>query len=205
MKRLLLIIMTVTLLVISAACNKMPNVEHSIGFYSLFGETFETVTKNIDFGNAEGAVKGNQTTYTFDCNDNNEGFVKKQLVFYNDVLMAEETYFTDIKQAYNFAKKYRKDFEDNYGQKNTYPGLNITNTDYFDNITGVEYLKDGYRYYEDYTVEVSHSKTDEPWLNNEKAQKMLSDETYSRIDLRLELKVINSGSACVGVRYVVIP
>ncbi len=205
MKKLLLGFMAITLAVVLSACNKIPDVEHSIGFYSLFGESLETVTKNIDFGNVKGNAKGSQTTYTFDCGNNDEGFVKKQLVFYNGVLMAEETYFSDVTKAYNFAKKYRKDFEANYGEKDTYPDVSITNADYFDNITGVEYLKDNYRYYEDYTVEVSDNKTDEPWLNSEKAEKMLGDKKYSRIDLRLELKVNSSDSACVGVKYLVLP
>ncbi len=207
MKKLLLTFITIIVIVSLVACQArtIPDVEHTVGFYNLFGESTETVTKNIDFGNIEGVTKGEQTTYTFDCVDNDEGFVKKQLVFYNDILMAEETYFTDIEQAYNFARKYRKDFELNYGEKDTYPNVSSTNADYFDNVSGVEYLKDNCVYYEDYTVTVSDKKTDEPWLNEEKAERMLGDRKYSRIDLRLELRVNNSNSASVSVKYLALP
>lgn len=207
MKKLLSAFITTIFILSLAACQvkTIPDVEHTIGFYSLFGESVETITKNINFGNTEGITQGKQTTYTFDCIDNDEGFERKQLIFYNDVLTAEETYFTDIEQAYNFAKKYRKDFELNYGEKDTYPNLNSANADYFDNVSDVEYLKDNCVYYEDYTVEVSGKKTDEPWLNDKKAEKMLGDRKYSRIDLRLELRVNSSNSASVGVKYVVIP
>lgn len=207
MKKVLLAFITTILIISLVACQTktIPDVEHTIGFYNLFGESTETVTKNIDFGNIEGVTKGEQTTYTFDCVDNDEGVVRKQLVFYNDVLMAEETYFADIEQALNFAKKYRKDFELNYGEKDTYPNVSSTNADYFDNVSGVEYLKDNCFYYEDYTVEVSDKRTDKPWLNDEKAEKMLGDRKYSRIDLRLELRVNSSNSASVSVKYIVIP
>ncbi|MBE7013359.1 MAG: hypothetical protein E7416_04755 [Ruminococcaceae bacterium] len=207
MKKLLLTFITIILVVSLAACQvrTTPDVEHTVGFYNLFGESTETVTKNIDFGNIEGVTKGDQTTYTFDCVDNDEGFVGKQLVFYNDILMAEETYFADIEQAYNFARNYRKDFELNFGEKDTYPNVSSTNSDYFDNVSGVEYLKDNCVYYEDYTVTVSDKKTDEPWLNEEKAERMMGDRKYSRIDLRLELRVNSSNSACVSVRYLALP
>ncbi len=207
MKKLLLAFITTILIISLAACQTktISDVEHTVGFYSLFGESTEIVMKNIDFGDVQGVTKGEQTTYTFDCVDNDEGFVKKQLVFYNDVLMAEETYFFDVEQAYNFAKKYRKDFELNYGEKDTYPNVSSTNADYFDNVSGVEYLKDNCVYYEDYTVAVSDKKTDEPWLNDEKAEKMLGDRKYSRIDLRLELRVNSSNSASVSVKYIVLP
>lgn len=207
MKKLLLTFITIILVASLAACQvrTTPDVEHTVGFYNLFGESTETVTKNIDFGNIEGVTKGDQTTYTFDCVNNDEGFLKKQLVFYNDILMAEETYFADIEQAYNFARKYRKDFELNYGEKDTYPNVSSTNSDYFDNVSGVEYLKDNCAYYEDYTVTVSDKKTDEPWLNEEKAERMMGDRKYSRIDLRLELRVNSSNSACVSVRYLALP
>lgn len=118
--------------------------------------------------------------------------------------MAEETYFIDIEQAYNFAKNYRKDFELNYGEKDTYPNVGSTNADYFDNVSNVEYLKDNCVYFEDYTVEVSDERTNKHWLNDKKAQKMLGNIKYSRIDLRLELKVNNSNSASVSVKYIVI-
>lgn len=207
MKRLLLTFITIILIVSLTACQARttPDVEHTVGFYNLFGESTETLTKNIDFGDIEGATKGDQTTYTFDCDNNDEGFVGKQLVFYNDILMAEETYFADIEQAYNFARKYRKDFELNYGEKDTYPNVSSTNADYFDNVSGVEYLKDNCVYYEDYTVTVSDKKTDEPWLNEEKAERMMGDRKYSRIDLRLELRVNSSDSASVSVKYLALP
>ncbi len=206
MKRALLTLITTALIVFLVSCQTktVTDVEHTIGFYNLFGESIEIVTKNIDFGDVQGVTKGEQTIYTFDCVNNDEGFVKKQLVFYNDVLMAEETYFVDVQQAYNYAKKYRKDFELNYGEKDTYPNVSSTNADYFDNVSGVEYLKNNCVYYEDYTVEVSNSRNDNPWLNDEKAEKMLGDIKYSRIDLRLELRVNNSNSASVGVKYIVI-
>ncbi len=206
MKKLLLTFTTTVLLFVLVACQTktITNVEHTIGFYNLFGETTKIVMKNIDFGDVQGVQKGNQTTYTFDCANNTEGFVKKQLVFYNDVLMAEETYFADIEQAYAFANKYRKDFENDYGEKDTYPNVKSTNSDYFDNISGVEYLKDNCTYYEDYTVTISDDKTDEPWLRSENAMKMLGDIKYSRIDLRLELKVNSSNSASVSVKYIVL-
>ncbi len=206
MKKILLAFITVILIICLVACQTktITDVEHTIGFYNLFGETTAIVMRNIDFGDVQGVAKGEQTTYTFDCVNNDEGFVKKQLVFYNDVLMAEETYFVDIEQAYNFAKKYREDFDLNYGEKDTYPNVSSTNADYFDNVSGVEYLKDNCVYYEDYTVEVSDKRTDKPWLNDEKAEKMLGDIKYSRIDLRLELRVNNSNSASVSVKYIVI-
>jgi len=206
MRKILLTFTTAVFLAALVACQTktITDVEHTIGFYNLFGETTEVVMKNIDFGDVQGITKGDQTTYTFDCADNEEGFVRKQLVFYNDVLMAEETYFTDVKQAYNFARKYRRDFEDNYGEKDTYPNVKSTNSDYFDNITDVEYLKENCTYYEDYTVTVSDDKTGRPWLDIEKAQKMLGDMKYSRIDMRLELKVISSDSASVSVKYIVL-
>ena len=206
MKKILLAFITMVLIICLAACQSktITDVEHTIGFYNLFGETTAIVMKNIDFGDVQGVTKGNQTTYTFDCSNNDKGFVQKQLIFYNDILMAEETYFNDLEQAYNFAKEYRKNFELNYGEKDTYPNVSSPNTDYFDNVTGIEYLKDNFIYYEYYTVEVSDKRTDKPWLNDVKAEKMLGDIKYSRIDLRLELRVINSGSASVSVKYVVL-
>ena len=206
MKKVLSAFLTMILIVSLMACQSktITDVEHTIGFYNLFGETTTIVMKNIDFGDAQGVTKGNQTTYTFNCANNDEGFVQKQLVFYNDILMAEETYFNDVEQAYNFVKDYRKDFELNYGEKDTYPNVSSPNTDYFDNVTGVEYLKDNFIYYEDYTVEVSNKRTDRPWLNIEKAEKMLDDIKYSRIDLRLELRVNNADSASVSVKYIVV-
>lgn len=206
MKKILLTFVTTIFLVVLGACQTktITDVEHTVGFYSLFGESTEIVMKNIDFGDVQGVNEGEQTIYTFDCVSNDEGFVRKQLVFYHDTLVAEETFFADVEQAYNFAKKYRKDFEDNYGEKDTYPNVKSTSSDYFDNISGVEYLKDNYVYYEDYTVTVSDDKTGEPWLNTEKAEKMVNGRTYSRIDLRLELRVHNSNSASVRVKYVVL-
>ena len=206
MKKAVLTLITTALIVFLVSCQTktVKDVEHTIGFYNLFGESIEIVTKNIDFGDVKGVTKGEQTIYTFDCVNNDEGFVKKQLIFYNDALMAEETYFVDVQQAYNYAKKYRQDFELNYGEKDTYPNVSSTNADYFDNVSGVEYLKNNYVYYEDYTVEVSNNRNDKPWLNDEKAEKMLGDIKYSRIDLRLELRVNNSNSASVGVKYIVI-
>lgn len=206
MKKMLLTFITIVLIISLAACQSktITDVEHTIGFYNLFGETATIVMKNIDFGDVQGVTRGNQTTYTFDCANNDEGFVKKQLIFYNDILMAEETYFNDVEKAYNFAKEYRKNFELNYGEKDTYPNVSSQNTDYFDNVTGVEYLKDNFIYYEDYKVEVSDKRTDKPWLNDEKAEKMLGDTKYSRIDLRLELRVNNSCSASVSVKYIVL-
>lgn len=206
MKKILLAFLTMVLIISLMACQSktITDVEHTTGFYNLFGETTTIVMKNIDFGDVQGVTRGNQTTYTFDCSNNDEGFVQKQLVFYNDILMAEETYFNNVEQAYNFAKEYRKNFELNYGEKDTYPNVSSTNADYFDNVSGVEYLKDNCVYYEDYTVEVSDKRTDKPWLNDEKAEKMLGDIKYSRIDLRLELRVNNSNSASVSVKYIVI-
>ncbi len=207
MKKLVLAFITAVILLTFVSCQTttIADVEHTIGFYSLFGEDREIVMENIDFGNVQGVTKGEQQTYTFDCFNNDEGFVKKQLIFYNNVLMAEETYFDDVENAYNFAKKYRKDFEANYGEKDTYPNVSSTHSDYFDNISGIEYLRDNCVYYEDYTVSISDDKTGEPWLNSEKAEKMLGDREYSRIDLRLELKVNNSNSASVSVKYIVLP
>ena len=207
MKKILIAISTIALIISLMGCQSktIADVEHTIGFYNLFGENTQIVTKNIDFGTVEGVTKGNQTTYTFDCSNNDEGFVKKQLVFYNDILMAEETYFEDVKKAYNFAKQYREDFQKNYGEKDTYPNMSSSNADYFDNINNVEDLKDNCTYYEDYTVAVSDKKTDTPWLSKEKAEKMLGDKKYSRIDLRLELKVNNSSSVSVAVKYIVLP
>ena len=207
MKKLLFTFLFITLLFSLLGCQTktITDVEHTIGFYNLFGESTEIVTKNIDFGTVEGVTNGEQTTYTFDCSDNDEGFIKKQLFFYNDILMAEETYFADLKKAYTFSKQYREDFQKNYGEKDTYPGVISSNTDYFDNITSVEYIKDNCIYYEDYTVSVSDKKTDVPWLSKEKAEKMLGDRNYSRIDMRLELKVNNSSSSSVSVKYMVIP
>lgn len=205
MKKAALTLITTVLVVFLVSCQTktMTDVEHTIGFYNLFGESIEIVTKSIDFGDVQGVTKGEQTIYTFDCDNNDEGFVQKQLVFYNDVLMAEETYFNDAEQAYYFAKEYRENFELNYGEKDTYPNVKSTNSDYFDNISGVEDLKDNCLYYEDYTVEISDIRTNKPWLNDEKAEKMLGDIKYSRIDLRLELRVNNSDSASVGVKYIV--
>lgn len=191
------------LFVTLTACqsNTIQDVEHTIGFYNLFGENEHIVRKNVDFGDVQGVTRGDETIYTFDCVNNDEGFVKKQLVFYNDVLVAEESYFEDVELAYIFAKKYRKDFEANYGKKDTYPDVKSTNSDYFDDISGVEYLKENCTYYEYYTVTVSDDKTDRPWLDIEKAEEMLRDIEYSRIDLRLELRVNNSNSASVRVEY----
>lgn len=206
MKNIVLTLLTTVFIMFLVSCQTktVVDVEHTTGFYNLFGESTEIVMRSIDFGDVQGITMGKQTTYTFDCNNNDEGFVKKQLVFYNDVLMAEETYFDDVKKAYNLAKEYRKNFELNYGKKDTYPNVSSTNSDYFDNISGVEYLKDNCLYYEDYTVEVSDKRTNKPWLNDEKAEKMLGDIKYSRIDLRLEFRVVNSDSASVGVKYIVV-
>ena len=206
MKKVLLTIIAIVLVFSLVACQtkSVTDVEHTIGFYNLFGESKDIVMKNIDFGDVEGVAEGEHLTYTFDCNDNEEGFIKKHLVFYNDVLMAEETYFEDIEKAYNFAKGYRKNFELNYGEKDTYPDINSTNSEYFDNITNVDYLKDNCSYYEDYTVEVSEKRTEKPWLDAKKAEKMIGNRKYSRIDLRLELRVISSSSASVSVKYIVL-
>lgn len=207
MKKFLLTFITIVLILSFVACQTktITDVEHTIGFYGLFGESEEIVRKNIDFGDVQGVAKGKETTYSFDCNHNDEGFVKKQLVFYNGVLMAEKTDFNSVERAYYFAKQYRENFALNYGEKDTYPNVSSENSDYFDNIDGIDYLKDNCIYYEDYTVEVSDKRTERPWLNADKAGKMLRNINYSRIDLRLELKVHNSASASVGVKYVVVP
>lgn len=78
MKKILLTFTTILLLVSLVACQTktVTDVEHTIGFYNLFGESTEIVMKDIDFGDVQGVTKGEQTTYTFDCVDNDEGFVK---------------------------------------------------------------------------------------------------------------------------------
>lgn len=207
MKKRMLVCIIGILLLSLVACQggRKSDVEHTIGFYSLFGETMETVTNNIDFGNVQGVAKGSETIYTFDCENNDEGFVKKELVFYNDVLMAEKTYFTDVERAYYFAKQYRKNFAANYGEKDTYPEADKTNTGFLDDISGVESLQEQWIYYEDYTVSVSDRRTDVPWLSLEKAKNMLGDRQYSRIDMRLELSVCDTESASVNVRYIILP
>ena len=207
MKRMLFVVLAMFLAVSLGACQSgiVADVEHTIGFYNLFGETTELIRKNIDFGNTEGVINGKETTYTFPCMKNDEGFVKKELVFYNDILMSEKTYFSDVGKAYNFAKGYRETFEANYGEKDTYPEITLKNADFFDDISGVESLKENCVYYEDYTVTVADQTTERPWLNKEKAEKMLDGRQFSRIDLRLELTVHAKDAASVSVRYIVVP
>ncbi len=207
MKKRILVCIVGILLLSLVACQggRKSDVEHTIGFYSLFGETVEMVTNNIDFGNAQGVTKGNETIYTFDCENNDEGFVKKELFFYNDVLMAEKTYFADVERAYYFAKQYRKNFAANYGEKDTYPEVHKPNTGFLDDISSVESLQEQWVYYEDYAVTVSDKKTDVPWLSSAKAKNMLGNRQYSRIDMRLELGNDSSESASVSVKYIVLP
>lgn len=185
-------------------CQRKSDVEHTVGFYNLFGESLDVITRNIDFDDTEGVIDGNQTTYTFLCDKNDEGVLEKKLVFYNDVLMAEETSFSDVEKAYLFALDYRRDFEMNFGEKDTYPNVTSSNSGYFDDISGVDELKENFTYYEDYTVEVSEKRTQKPWLSAEKAKKMLGDRECSRIDLRLELRVDSKSSAHVSVKYIVL-
>ena len=177
---------------------------NTVGFYNLFGESIDIITKNIDFGDVEGVAKGNQITYMFPCGENDERILEKQLVFYNDVLMAEETHFSDLEKAYLFAQDYRRDFELNFGEKDTYPNVKSSNFGYFDDISGLNEIQEGFDYYEDYTVEISDKRKQKPWLSVEKAKKMLGDIKYSRIDLRLELKVESKDSARVIVKYIAV-
>ena len=95
-------------------------------------------------------------------------------------------------------------FEKNYGKKDTYPNMSSPYSGYLDDISSVEEIKKPCNYYEDYTVEVSEKKTNEPWLHIDKAQKMLGDIKYSRIDLRLELQVLSDDLAYVSVKYMIL-
>lgn len=206
MKKILIVFLITLLLISMVGCQTKHNssVEYTVGFYNLFGEHIDVITKSADFGDVKGVTEGKQTTYTFTCNENSESITEKQLVFYNDILMAEKVKFSNLEKAYLFAKEYRKDFEKNYGKKDTYPNMSSPYSGYLDDISSVEEIKKPCNYYEDYTVEVSEKKTDKPWLHIDKAQKMLGDIKYSRIDLRLELQVLSDDLAYVSVKYMIL-
>ncbi len=206
MKKIVSILTCIIICLSFASCgSKKHDIEYSVGLYSLFGESIEIIEKTIDFEDAQCDTIGNEKTYSFECNNNDFGVTKKKLNFYNDVLYLEQTDFDNIEDAFFYASNYRRDFDLNYGEKDTYPMLVSQNLDFFDNITGVEYLKNGFTYYEYYTVTVSDKKTDVPWLYAEKADKLTGDRKYSRMDMRLELKINSENSASVIVKYDVLP
>ena len=113
MKKILIVLLITLLLISMVGCQTKHNssVEYTVGFYNLFGEHIDVITKSTDFGDVKGVTEGKQTTYTFTCNENSESITEKQLVFYNDILMAEKVKFSNLEKAYLFAKEYRKDFK----------------------------------------------------------------------------------------------
>lgn len=169
----------------------------------------DDVEKNYTFADAKTSIRGNQEIYTFSYE---EGDVSSlYMTFYNNVLVECRYDFKEIETAYAFAKTLRDDMERVFGQKTTYPGMIMSYGDYFDNIKDTSLIKNGFKYFEDWTlagaqIQMKHHEGWKPYLTDEKIiKKITGDREYGRIDLSLVLDVVSESMVSVCVKCSVLP
>ena len=170
------------------------NYRHNLGLLGADKDTILNYYEAFEYVTPD--VSGNQETYTEYVDGNDVKVIN--VVLYNGVVSGFEYEYHNLQAAYDFAAYLRKDLELTFGEKTTYPGMAQTNRDYFDNIKDVSEIKSLYTYYEDWKPGFDYQK-------KENINKMLGDKTYSRIDIRMELSVIDENKAIVSVRYIVLP
>lgn len=163
--------------------------------YLLLGENEEKVFGYIEaLGYITPEVSGNQQIYTEHANIDGAKVIQ-DLIFYNGVLAGFDYEYNNIETAYEHAKRMRRDLELTFGEKTTYPGMIQTNKDYFDNVKELSDLKKQYTYYEDWTPDFAGEK-------QENINTMLNGKTYSRVDIRFEVSVIDTDKTILSVRYI---
>ncbi len=170
------------------------NYRHNLGLLGVDEKTVINSLKALKFITPD--VKGNQKIYTEYVNGNDVKVMN--LIFYNDIVTGFEYEYHNLEAAFDFAKYLRKDLELTFGTKTTYPEIEQSNKDYFDNVKDVSDLKSQYTYYEDWKASFDYNRKDNIEI-------MLGGKDYSGIDIRFELSVIDENKATVSVKYVVIP
>ena len=170
------------------------NYHHNYGLLGTDKELVFNYLKALEFITPD--VSGKQEIYTEYVNGNDVKVMN--LIFYNDVVAGFEYEYHNLKAAYEYAVKLRKDLEMTYGEKSTYPGMVQTNKDYFDNVQDVSELKNQYTYYEDWKAVFEGEQ-------QENIDKMLEGKDYSSINIHFELSVVDENKAIVSTRYVALP
>lgn len=168
----------------------------------------EEVLGKIDLSEAQIKKTGNQETY---CVKYNEGNIKaKHIIFYNDIFIAFVYDFDNVQNAYDAAKSLREDMDKVFGEKTTYPQMQMTYGDYFDNIKDASDLKNGFKYFEDWTLagtqqQTKYYKNWKPYLDEEQVKKIVGEKSYGRIDLTLVLEKIKEDAVSVSVKCAILP
>lgn len=196
MKKAKTLLLTCLMLVIClTGCNKNVSTEDSNNFENLtqlLGMEKADIARKIELTNPQQNIS--EEIYTISHTLNNQPCTIK-LVFYNEVCTRFSYEFDNTELAYSHARKVRSDLEAKFGPKTTYPGIVLKERDFFDNITDVSQLQELWTYYEDFTAEASSALE----------EKAMNGREYSRIDVRMELRILPQNKSSIHVRYIAIP